>query len=53
MSKRIIENGIYNIVQCTYCKCKFAFDKTDLEANGNITCPQCGTENTPQKPAET
>ena len=53
MSKRIIKNGKYNTVVCTYCECKFAFDKTDLEANGNITCPQCGTENAPQKPEET
>ena len=52
MSKRIIENGKYKVVVCTYCACKFAFDKTDLMANGYITCPQCGTENTPKKPGE-
>ena len=47
MAKCIIENGKYNVVTCTECSCKFAFDSTDLEANGNIICPQCNKENTP------
>lgn len=47
MAKRIIENGKYNVITCSDCACKFAFDNTDKEANGNVTCPQCGTENTP------
>jgi DNA-directed RNA polymerase subunit RPC12/RpoP len=52
MAKRIIENGKYNVIKCSGCGCKFAFDSTDKEANGNVTCPQCGTENTPEKKPE-
>lgn len=47
MAKRIIENGKYNVITCSDCGCKFAFDKTDVETNGKVTCPQCNTENTP------
>ena len=47
MAKRIIKNGKYNIVTCTECACEFAFDKTDIEDTGKVTCPQCGTECTP------
>jgi uncharacterized Zn finger protein (UPF0148 family) len=47
MAKRIIENGIYNKIECSECKCVFAFDETDVEKNGKVTCPQCNTENTP------
>lgn len=49
MAKRIIKYGKYNVIQCKTCECEFAFDKVDIEENGNVTCPQCGTENTPQK----
>ena len=46
--KQIIKNGIYNIVTCGKCKCEFAFDPVvDLESNGKVLCPQCGTECTP------
>jgi PHP family Zn ribbon phosphoesterase len=48
MAKRIIEYGKYNVIKCTECDCKFAFDSTDVEENGNVICPQCGTENTPE-----
>ena len=47
MSKQIIENGKYNIITCSDCGCKFGFEKTDIEESGKVTCPQCGTENTP------
>ena len=47
MAKRIIKNGKYNTIICSECACEFAFDKTDIEANGKVTCPQCGTECTP------
>ena len=47
MSKQIIKNGKYNIIICSDCGCEFVFEKTDIEKNGNVTCPQCGTENTP------
>ena len=47
MSKRIIKNGKYNVIVCTECDCEFAFDNTDVEDNGKVICPQCGTENTP------
>lgn len=47
MAKRIIENGKYNVITCSDCGCKFAFDKVDIETNGKVTCPQCDTENTP------
>ena len=47
MSKQIIKNGKYNIITCTDCECEFVFEKTDIETNGKVTCPQCGTENTP------
>ena len=46
MAKRVIENGKYNLVVCSDCGCKFAFDKIDVDSNNKITCPQCGTENT-------
>ena len=48
MSKQIIKNGIYNVIKCTECECEFAFESTDVEASGKVTCPQCGTENTPK-----
>ena len=47
MAKQIIKNGIYNTIVCEECKCEFAFDKIDIETSGKVTCPQCGTENTP------
>ncbi len=47
MAKRIIKNGKYNTIICTDCGCEFVFDSTDVEENGNVTCPQCDTENTP------
>ena len=45
MSKRIIENGKYNVVTCSDCGCKFAFDKVDIAADKTVTCPQCDTVN--------
>ena len=47
MAKRIIENGKYNVITCSDCGCKFAFDKVDLEKDGTVNCPQCDTANTP------
>ena len=47
MAKRIIEYGKYNVITCTDCGCKFAFDQTDIEESGKVTCPQCSAENTP------
>lgn len=47
MSKQIIENGKYNIIICSDCGCKFAFEKADIEESGKVICPQCETENTP------
>ena len=47
IAKRIIENGKYNVITCSDCGCKFAFDKVDLEKDGTVTCPQCATANTP------
>lgn len=47
MAKRIIKYGKYNVIICADCGCEFAFDSTDVEANGNVICPQCGKENTP------
>ena len=47
MAKRIIKYGKYNVIICADCGCEFAFDSTDVEANGNVTCPQCSKENTP------
>ena len=44
MSKQIIKNGIYTSTKCTKCECEFAFEKTDIEESGNVTCPQCGAE---------
>lgn len=46
MSKRIIQNGIYNKTECA-CECIFAFDKEDVvEKDGKkiVTCPQCGAD---------
>jgi PHP family Zn ribbon phosphoesterase len=48
MAKRIIEYGKFNVITCTECACKFAFDSTDVEDNGKVICPQCGKENTPE-----
>ena len=45
MAKRIIEYGKYNVITCTECGCKFAFDNIDIETNGTVVCPQCGKEN--------
>ena len=45
MAKRIIENGKYNVVTCSDCSCKFAFDSIDVETDGTVTCPQCNTVN--------
>ena len=47
MAKRIIENGKYNMITCSECGCKFAFDKVDVETDGTVTCPQCDKANTP------
>ena len=47
MTKSIIENGKYRLITCTDCGCKFSFDKIDIEKDGTVTCPQCGTKNTP------
>ena len=50
MAKRIIVNGLYTKCTCSKCQCQFSFDpKVDLEENGNVTCPECATENTPKK----
>ena len=50
MAKRIIKDGIYNVIVCTKCKCEFSFDPvTDVEENEKVICPQCSTENTPTK----
>ena len=48
MAKRIIENGKYNVIICADCGCKFSFDKTDIESDGKVICPQCDTANTPK-----
>jgi PHP family Zn ribbon phosphoesterase len=48
MAKRIIKYGKYNVITCTECECEFAFDPSDVEENGTVICPQCGTENTPE-----
>ena len=51
MAKRIIENGKYNIITCSDCGCKYAFDSTDIErdeVSAWVTCPQCGNPNTPE-----
>ena len=45
--KQIIKNGRYNVVTCSTCQCEYAFDKTDIEADGTIICPQCGAVNQP------
>ena len=50
MSKQIIKNGIYNVTDCPKCACQFAFEKTDIEESGKVTCPQCGTECDAKKP---
>ena len=47
MAKRIIENGKYNVITCSECGCKFAFDKADIETDGKVLCPQCEKANTP------
>ena len=44
MAKRIIEYGKYNIITCSDCGCKFAFDASDINEVGKVTCPQCDTE---------
>lgn len=51
MSKRIIENGKYNLITCSDCGCKFSFDEEDI-INEKVTCPQCNTANTPETKAE-
>ena len=48
MAKRIIEYGKYNVITCSDCGCKFAFDSTDVNKDGKVTCPQCDTANTPE-----
>ena len=56
MSKRIIEYGKYNKIECPEssngCGCVFAFDKEDIitkeDGTKVVTCPQCGTECTPE-----
>lgn len=50
MAKRIIKYGKYNTIECGKCNCLFAFDLTDVEADGTVTCPQCGEANTSEKP---
>ena len=52
MAKRIIEYGNYNVIICSECTCKFAFDAVDVNENGTVTCPQCNTENTPTTKSE-
>ena len=48
MAKCIIENGKYTKITCSDCGCIFSFDKTvDIEEDGKVTCPECGTKNTP------
>ena len=47
MAKRIIENGKYNVITCSECGCKFAFDNVDVETDGTVTCPQCDKANIP------
>lgn len=47
MAKRIIEYGKYNVITCSDCGCKYAFDKVDIEADGTVLCPQCNKANTP------
>ena len=37
MAKRIIENGKYNLITCSECGCKFAFDKVDVKTDGIIS----------------
>ena len=43
MAKRIIINGKYTTATCS-CGCKFSFDDSDIEANGKVTCPECGAD---------
>lgn len=43
MSKQILEPGKYSVITCNECNCKFTFEKIDLDANNQTSCPCCGT----------
>jgi len=43
--KKVIEHG-YNRYhgKCSRCNCIFEYELVDVDNNGNVTCPDCGTE---------
>lgn len=53
MSKSIIVHGKYSMITCS-CGCQYTFDSYDVDSEGNVTCPECGTSNKAlEKPTKT